>query len=412
MNVINRLTFHSAFSGLYYGIFLAVQTLFLLDKGFALWQIGVLFGTYGVSAALFELPLGALADLQGRIKVFKLHLMATCAGFAAAFFVTDFYLLLVGMVVLGLGRALQSGTIDSWQVEQINKMGLTNKLGQLIGRFQAVGAIAMAVGALTGGYLPGLAIQLFPTMIPSALNLLVIAAFVFTHLLLTPWLFSEGDTPFEHEETPSVGRQIRIALTHGYKNQTLRSLFIVAALLGFTLMNIEAYWQPFVKYMNVSEGYDVFGWLAMGYFAGAAIGPALYSLLLGKMTASSESQITVILAFSALCLYLLANQTTLMGFAVFYIAFMAVFSSINIPLEVLLNEHTNDHIRSTIHSVISLLIVSGGAIASFGLAPVVQWIGIAAVWKIVSIVLTATVAWLLLFNTFYKKDAVTLKPSA
>ena len=412
MNLINRLTFHSAFIGLYYGIFLAVQTLFLLDKSFAFWQIGVLFGTYGVSAALFELPLGALADLHGRIKVFKLHLIATGGGFAAAFFVTDFYLLLVGMVLLGLGRALQSGTIDSWQVEQINRMGLTDKLGQLIGRFQAVGAIAMAVGALTGGYIPGLAIQLFPTMIPSALNLLVIAAFVFTHLLLTPWLFSEGDTPFEHEETPTVGRQIRVALTHGYKNQSLRSLFLVAALLGFTLMNIEAYWQPFVKYMNVSEGYGVFGWLAMGYFVGAAIGPGLYALLLGKITASCESQITVILAFSALCLYLLANQTTLMGFAAFYIAFMAVFSSINIPLEVLLNEHTNDNIRSTIHSVISLLIVSGGAVASFGLAPVVQWLGIAAVWKIVSIVLTVAVAWLFLFNTFYKKDEVTTQASA
>ena len=69
MNFKARLITHELFSGVTFGIFLAVQGMFILEKGVEVWQIGLLFGAVVISTALFELPFGALADIHGRIKV-------------------------------------------------------------------------------------------------------------------------------------------------------------------------------------------------------------------------------------------------------------------------------------------------------------------------------------------------------
>ena len=46
MTLIQRLTLHHGLAGLSLGVFIAVQTLFLQEKGMSLTQIGLLFGAY------------------------------------------------------------------------------------------------------------------------------------------------------------------------------------------------------------------------------------------------------------------------------------------------------------------------------------------------------------------------------
>lgn len=71
---------------------------------------------------------------------------------------------------------------------------------------------------------------------------------------------------------------------------------------------------------------------------------------------------------------------------------MAIFTCIHIPVNVILNQQTSDNVRSTTHSIVSLSMHAGSALAAFGLAPIVQVWGIASVWRLLAgILITFTI---------------------
>ena len=72
MSFIKRMIVHEVLSGFGFGLFLAVQGVFFLEKGVEVWQIGVLFGAIALSTSIFEIPFGAVADTYGRIRVFRI----------------------------------------------------------------------------------------------------------------------------------------------------------------------------------------------------------------------------------------------------------------------------------------------------------------------------------------------------
>jgi len=91
MSLINRLTLHHGLVGFAMGLFLAVKTLFLKEKGFDLWQIGLLFGAFGATTALLELPLGAVADIHGRVRVYGLSRLLVLMGILLAAVLDTFW---------------------------------------------------------------------------------------------------------------------------------------------------------------------------------------------------------------------------------------------------------------------------------------------------------------------------------
>lgn len=107
MTLLRRLTIHHSLQGIALGLFLAVNTLFLIDKGFNLWQIGFAFGCWSVSNAFFELPLGALADNYGRVRVYRWGLFTRIICFATAVWASTFPVMIFAMLIGGLeiGRA-------------------------------------------------------------------------------------------------------------------------------------------------------------------------------------------------------------------------------------------------------------------------------------------------------------------
>jgi len=119
-----------------------------------IWQIGLLLGTYAVTAAIFELPLDAIADLYGRIKIYRLSRVVYISGVALALLSDEFYGLIGAMVVMGISQAINTGTVDAWQVEQINKKGYQESLQSYLSLFEMAMAAFIALGALVGGYLP------------------------------------------------------------------------------------------------------------------------------------------------------------------------------------------------------------------------------------------------------------------
>lgn len=381
MSLIHRLTLHHGLAGFAMGLFLAVQTLFLQEKGFDLWQIGLLFGAFGATTVFLELPLGAVADIHGRVRIYGLSRLLVLVGILLAAVLDSFWGAMGAIALLGIGRALDSGSIEAWQVDQLNATGQGDRIPSAIARFHVTAALSIASGALLGGYLPDWLESLSADgMRPTEWNLWAQAAITGVHLVLLKWLFREGDPTQPHAGHGGIRSQLRIAIGHGFHNPRLRSLFATAFVIGLVLFSIEAYWQPRVSDIAPGIDYAVFGWLAAGYFLAAALGPMVIAVLNRHWPITPDRLIQGVVLLLSPLLAMLALQTQLAGYAPAYLVFMLVLSMINAPFEMLMAEEVPSDVRSTLFSVLSLSLQLGGAVMAYGLSFTVQWIGIEGLW--------------------------------
>jgi len=399
---ITRMTFklrmitHEAFSGLGFGIMLAVLGVFYVKKGLSLWQISLLFGTVGASNALFELPFGAAADIYGRLRIYRLSRLILIGSVLLLLASPAFWLILVAAAGVGLAQALDSGTVDAWMVERIKDQGLEAKLQRFIGTFQASMAAGITLGAIIGGYIPKLmpATPLFPA---TGWNLILAAALASLHLITTYALFHEGECRTQPTNHGQIKSQMRNAIAFSLQNHTLRHLLLLGVVLGVAMFSVEAYWQPRLIEITQTPTYAAFGWVTAGYFAMAILGPLLISTIAEKTTLSPRIQLLVLPFILAGVLMALALQSGFGFFIAAYLAFMLVVSMLNPPAMTLLNREAPDEMRSTLQSLFSFVLRLGGGIAAFAFAPVVQTYGISATWMLgAGIVLVAGVILLML----------------
>ena len=394
MRFRDRMIVYEFLGGASGGLFLAVQGLFFMEKGVEVWQIGLLFGMVGVVTAVLELPFGALADIYGRIRIYRVSVGMFLLAALVAIFAQSFWHLLAAMALIGVSQALNSGSIDAWAVERIKENGDEEKLQSFMSVFQAAMATGLAAGAIGGGYVPTLfpALEGFP---PTTWNLILIAVLLLGTLVLTPWLFHEGER-LAPRENDDMYAQVRAGVKLGLQNVVLRDLLVLGMVLGFAIMLVEAYWQPRLTLIAGAPTYAVLGWTTGGYFAMAIVGPMLVTMVAGALKAEPSRQLLVLPLFLAGALYVLALQNAVGPFVAAYMAVMLFVSMFNPPAVTLLNEHTPDEVRSTMQSIFSLTMRGGGAVAAFGFAALVKLWGIVAIWQIVAGLVLLTGVWRML----------------
>jgi MFS family permease len=291
------------------------------------------------------------------------------------------------MVVMGISQAKNTGTVDSWQVEQINKKRHQEIQQSYLSIFEMAMAAFIALGAVMGGYLPELIDHSLLGVQPNW-NMVAVLIEVGIHLMVSPFLFKEGESKVElSDEQRSVKGQIKIAVRYGLRNSTIRLLLLAGLVIGMAVANIESFWQPQLISIDDDVSYSVFGWITMGYFATAIVGPILTGILGQVFGLKPRVFITVLPALSATAVYFLAAQNTIPGFVVFYFGFMLTFSMINPAVSTELNAETPDDVRSTMLSVFSLSFMGGAVFSAYVLAPLAKSLGISQVWQIVAMAL-------------------------
>ncbi len=395
-----RMITHEAFGGLGFGLILAVLGVFYVEKGLSLWQISILFGTTGAATALFELPFGAVADIHGRLRIFRISKLVGIAALLLMLFSPSFALLFAASVAIGLMHALDSGTVDAWMVERLKDQGLEDELESYIGTFQAAMAAGITLGAVIGGYIPKLlpATGLFPA---TGWNVLIAATLMALHLLATYALFREGESRDLGKDRADIKKHMRAAIAYGVQNRTLRGLLLLGAAAGISMFAVESYWQPRLIEITGSPTYAAFGWITAGYFAMAILGPIAIGIFASATKASPRAQLKVLPLIMAGAMVLLALQGGFSYFVAAYLGYMLVMSMLNPPLMTLVNTLTDDAMRSTIQSLFSFVMRLGGGIAAFAFAPIVQAQGIPFTWALAA-GLTALTALLVTFTALRK----------
>ena len=286
-----------------------------------------------------------------------------------------------GAATLGLAAAMMSGTVDAWAVERINAAGREPEMQSLLGRFQAAMAAGLTLGAVAGGYLPTFAPDIFD-FAPTVWNVVAMASVSLLHLALSPFLFFEGEAVQDLEETEVSGNRMTAAVSFAVKSGDLRELLLLGAFIGLVLAMIEGYWQPRLADISATLIYDNLGWITAGYFGMAIIGPMLIGVIGNATGLTPRGQLLILPPLMGVALWLLADQTSMGGFVVFYLGGMLLLAMAGPAEEVLLNAATPDKFRSSIQSLSSLTMRLGGAVSAFGLALFVREFGIAAGWKI------------------------------
>lgn len=380
-----RLITHELLGGFTFGFFLAVQGMLILEKGVEVWQIGLLFGAVVVGTALFELPFGALADIHGRLKIYRVSRLVFLLSLLGIIFLSNFWLLLVVMVFLGMAEALNSGTVDAWAVEIIKERGESERLQSYLSVFQSSIAGGLAVGAIIGGYVPQF-MPAFENYPPTTWNLAITVALGTTHLLLTPFLFKEGEIRPENVDKQNVYKQIRSAVDFSITHPAVRDLMFLGLMLGLAMISIEAYWQPRLMEVAGKPTYTLLGWATAGYFAMAVIGPILVTKVAELMKASPAVQLKLLPFILALGMYVIAAQTAIGPYLAAYMSLMLFMSMFGAPAMTVLNNETSDNIRSTMQSIFSLVLRGGGAISAFVFTIVIKRWDIITAWKIIAVV--------------------------
>jgi MFS family permease len=136
------------------GLTTPITVLLAQSRGLSLAEIGVLFTVHGAVVVVLELPTGGLADVLGRRPVVVagavLYLLS-CLVFATA---TSFPAFLAAILLLGLGRTLDSGPVEAWYVDTVHRIDPAADVAPGLARHSAADGGSLAVGRSSAGCCP------------------------------------------------------------------------------------------------------------------------------------------------------------------------------------------------------------------------------------------------------------------
>lgn len=382
----------TAFRWLPVGAVTPFSVLLLQERGLGLDEIGLVAAFYGVTVAMLELPTGGLADVIGRRPVLLFAEIFTGLGFGLFLFSQTWALFAAAWTIMGVGRALNSGALEAWFVDEAHSIEPEMDLHRPLSVAGIVGAVALGIGSIAGGFLPKLIDSGFTIggLVVTELAIPMLAAVVFEVLhVIAIWLLVI-EAPRRPEGgriraafldvIPTVTRGVKLGATH----PIIRNLLLVMVAIGLVLSSVEILWQPFFADLaGGSEGRtELFGIVSFLGFAAAGAGsglsPAWVRLARGK------SAIAGMLGVLAAGLFLsglaLSGAIPIAGAA--YVA-IYVFVGILGPLHNdLLHRQVSSEERSTMLSANSLGSQVGGVIGTVGIASIAAAASITVGWVI------------------------------
>jgi len=397
------------------GIVIPIMTLFLLDKGLSLAQVGIAFGVYGTATVLLELPTGGIADTMGRKRVYLFSLIFQMAGVFLLVFVQSYALILVCFVLQGVARSLSSGTMDAHFIDEFYRLNPEVNLQKEMARIGIFIPLGLGLGSLLGGIIPmTLGNWTVNTFFQSryAANYLLLIGVLLIQVITTEFLVKEK-RPVEKElgligglrKMPEVlGTSIKYGLGHPVILLILLATFV----WGFSISGLEQLWQPQVKsILNEGNGSWIYGLLMAGYFTAASLGNLIATPLCRLLRNNFALALFLSRLFMGGLYFILALQTGIIPFAFCYITLFMFNGMQSSPESSLFNDAVPSEKRSTLLSFSSLFLQAGGILGSVFLGFYAEAYSIKAAWIVASVVISLS-ALLYLLIPIYKrrKDGV------
>lgn len=371
------------------GLFIPVMTLFQLEKGLNLFQIGVTIAVYSGTVILLELPTGGLADAIGRKRVYLLSLAMLFIGGLGMLIAWNFGTMMIAFCFMGIARALSSGSLDAWFVDEFQRVEPDGNLQQALARIGFFIPLGLGIGSLIGGVLPmslGILTEQIPGLTKYSGNLITINVCLLVHFWLTSSLIQEHLPETSQSANFFKGfQQLPVVLTtsvqYGVKHPTISLLLGSALGWGIGVAGLELLWQPQVKSLLGSDSQTwIFGVLSAGYFLASAAGNLIANPICRVFRHDYPRILLATRLLMGVGVCLLALQRNLPGFMLFYWILFVFNGMSNSPHGAIFNRHIPREQRSTLLSFQSFIEQSGGFIGSICMGYISEQLSIPVAW--------------------------------
>lgn len=328
-----------------------------------------------ISVMIAEVPSGIFCDAKGRRMSFHLGMMFTLVG-TLLLFSSSFFMLCVGFSLNGLGRAFGSGSLDALLIEEAQEEGVT--LEDAVCALEVTSSLSLAIGALIGGYLLMVGKEGSTLTHPVLIGRLILVGI---NIVLIPLLISK-DT--KKETTRKVSAQISL-LVHGLTSQPQILAYIITVVIqGVFLSSIETYWQPYVKRILLRDSQLwILGVVASSMFVMSIVGSLLGKTLLRRFSAQKLYIFLFLVDF--LLLGVLSRTSTLVAFLFLFLSIYVVLGALSIAGGTLLNHRIENSVRSSVLSLSSFSLQSGGVLSSLSSVIILSYVDISGFWMVVAI---------------------------
>jgi DHA1 family quinolone resistance protein-like MFS transporter len=381
-------TLNQTFHWFIVGLLIPVMALLQLEKGLDLFQIGITMAVYSGTVILLELPTGGLADAIGRKRVYLISLVMSFLSGFVILVAWNFYTMAVGTLLMGVARALSSGTMDAWFVDEFNKIEPEGNLQEALAKVGTFIPGGLGVGSLIGGLLP-MSLGKITSQVPGfgvysanliTIGILVIVQFLLTSILVVEHLHPDrsSDIWSGFKQTPEV---ISTSMQYGLKNRVILMLLVSALAWGLGLSGLENLWQPQVKDILGSDSQTwIFGLLSTGYFLAGSLGYILITPVCKLFNNNYPKVLFGTRLLMGTFFFLLALQGSLVGFAVFYLTLFVFNGMSNPPHAAIFNAQVPEAKRSTLMSFESFFLQIGGLLGSLVMGYIANTVSISTAW--------------------------------
>jgi predicted MFS family arabinose efflux permease len=319
-------------------LFLPVLIIFFHSRGMDFLHITLLNSVYALTAIIFEVPTGALADRFGRCRAMMLGALLAAIGCVVDYNGRDFWTFALGEGLLALGMTLTSGADSAYLYDLLLAYGREHEYRRHEGSATAAKLLGAAAALVAGGFVGRNA----PAATYAATACVCAGAAVVAMMMREPPFVREDDSDFLH----GMAHAARAVVTR----PPLR--FAVGfSVLVFTLLRMGLYLYP--EYLHQAR-LDI-AWigvvLALLYVVGAAGAQRIESVRrwLGEGRLVWALPLALALSYAVLGRF----------FAVWGIALLAVQSLVNglyspFSKELLNREIADSGQRATVLSVESM----------------------------------------------------------
>lgn len=352
------------------GMTAPVMVLLAAERGLSTGEIGLVVAAHSAVVVLLELPTGGLADALGHRPVIVLSILLGGSGLLAMVAADDVVGFALAYVLIGAGRALDSGPLESWFVDATRAADPGADLTPGLSRAAAADGAGLAVGAIVGGLAPGLASGAGGEVLalPYLLAVAVDAGYLAAVLLLV--------TPVGRPSTSSrrallagcrdVPRVVRATARSVRTDGVLGRLLLVACLSGVVLATLELLGP--LRFADLAGdatgGSAVFGVVMAASFGAAALGSVLAAPARRAARGSTGAAVCGLAVLGAVAVGAIAVGTGTVAVAVAYAVFYLVHASGGPLRQQLLHERVPTEQRSTTLSASSLALQLGGVAGS------------------------------------------------
>ena len=363
------------------GLIAPLLVLVLVERGLTLAQVGVVMAVYGITTAVLELPTGGLADTLGRRPVLLLSALLGMVFIALVLALDGIVGLSVAAFVGGVSRALGSGPLEAWFVDSTRAIDPNAKLERGLSLGSTLDGVALALGAIVGGFLPQLfggrlAVSLVAALVLSGVYFGAVALLMTEHRLASP-----DRVRIAFARIPQV---VRAGTALTVRHRFLRRLMLGYVAIGIGISAIEVLWQPrFATLLGDAASKTGFFGILLAVASGAsALGALAAPWFRRRFRGRISPALTVAQGLMGVAMLALAVSRTLIAASVAFVVAYLFGGLISPYLQELLHEHVPADRRTTMVSVSSLSMQSGGFVSALTLPAMAAAYGIPVAWVV------------------------------